>query len=88
MTARPRRWDDCHGDPCTCPKPSATRAPLVSAIPDADRKLRRIRELAQQWAALTHWDYKGPEKLARARADSANDAARILLNVLDGGDLL
>lgn len=68
----------------------------IEAAPEADesaeglreRKLARIRQLAEQWAQLTHWDYKGSPKVAEARANSANDAARILLNVLDGGDLL
>lgn len=35
VTDRPRRWDDCNGDPCTCPKPPAMRydrEALIAAI--------------------------------------------------------
>lgn len=53
-----------------------------------ERKLARLAQLAQQWARLSPWDYKGSATVAKARAQSANDAARIVLNVLDGGDLL
>ena len=31
MTDRVRRWDECSGDPCICPKPSA---PVIRALPD------------------------------------------------------
>ena len=31
MTARPRRWDECSGDPCICSKPVT---PVVRALPD------------------------------------------------------
>lgn len=80
-----RSWDACTGDPCICPRPLPDGPKLIT---EDMRKLRRIRQLAEQWAALEHWQYKGSAPVARARADSANDAARILLNVLDGGDLL
>lgn len=57
MTDRPRRWDDCNGEPCICPKPA--RRPTIAQLHRAEQKSRAYAFLADRTSQPdgSEWDH-------------------------------